>query len=493
MTSYASERWQQDIIGVYEFIRVSTGSQDESTQISELDTYAASNRLNVAGRVVLHGYSASGGEQDPALREAIDGIKQGRWHAILVTDSSRLERRDDATRFIKMLLAIFDAGGIIISLDEDEQGFGQHESFDAWTDALDRAKYNAEKSKTVKKMTYRGVKKIIANKSWYGPLPAFWEATGVRYAKVASCTDPDAVRAIYTAISNGNSLSGLARKYDTYPQTIRSLIRTRANMTGVFDCSYTYQGQKYTWQHTSSTGPVVDSELWHKANRVMGERGAVMNNTGGRPITLAKSWISGLLDCPTCGGHLYVLREKTLRCGGKGKNRRSCGVSGIPLNSVIEQIEPIVSSDYVTVYRYQHVSGNQGELDELKAELDQVRNALGSTDDDTEFDRLAERRKTLRAMIDGFESVPDTHEMTATGETLADIWQSGDKRVILTAIMHHIQFSVNLAGHVSIQGMYPDEMLIELDDKTCIKVSSVGLQRRRLAQYAETTTTQTGK
>src|ERR1700730_1438064 len=96
------------------FVRVSTGSQDESTQVRDLNDYAAANGITLIDTGQrLHGYSASAGEQEPALRDAIEGIKQGRWQAIMVTDSSRLERRDDATRFIRMLLAIFDAGGII--------------------------------------------------------------------------------------------------------------------------------------------------------------------------------------------------------------------------------------------------------------------------------------------------------------------------------------------------------------------------------------------
>lgn len=471
------------MINGLEFIRVSTGSQDEISQTRDLNRHAAANDINVTGRIVLHGYSASAGLQDPALREAIEGIEQGRWQAIMVTDSSRLERRDDATRFIRMLLAIFDAGGVIISLDEDEEGFGRHDSFDNWTDALERAKYNAEKSKTVKKMTWRGVRSIIDNKAHYGPLPVFWKVTGKRYAKTAECTDPDAVRAVYEAIRNGHSLSSVARTYDTYPQSIRKLIRMKANTTGVFDCNYTYAGQTYTWQHTAAGTPPVDSELWHAANRVMGERGAVMNNLGGRPVNLAKSWISGLLPCPGCEGRLYVLRQKTLQCGGKGKDRRSCGVHGIYLASVSEQIEAIVSSEYVAVYRYQHVSGNQGELNELESQLDKVRQTLASTDDDDEFDRLSAQRKTLREAIAGFEVIRDTYEMTPTGETLADLWQTGDKREIMKAIMRHIQFSVTRDSHVWIDGMYPDGTLIELNDDTCIKVASLGKQQRRLAQY----------
>ena len=111
---------------------------------------------------------------------------------------------------------------------------------------------NAEKSRTVKNQTWRGVQAIIDNKSSYGPLPVFWEAVGERYAKVATCTDSGAVRDVYESVRDGKSLSSIARRYGTYPQSIRKLVRAQANMTGTFECRYTFGGQTYTWQHETA-------------------------------------------------------------------------------------------------------------------------------------------------------------------------------------------------------------------------------------------------
>lgn len=454
------------------FVRVSTGSQDESTQVRDLLKYAEDNGIRIISQTVLHGYSASAGTQEPALREAIEGIELGRWRLILVTDSSRLDRREDLDAQAEILLAIRQAGGDVISITEPQ--FGKTDFAGRMATLV--AQYgNAEKSRTVKNQTWRGMQAIIANGAMHGQLPVFWETAGERFRKQAVCTDPDAVREVYDEIRNGHSLSGVAREYGTYPQSIRRLVRTDANRTGIFECRYTYQGQTYTWQHTSPSDPPVDSELWHAANRVMGERGAVMNNLGGRPITQARSWISGLLPCPGCNGHLYVVRGKSLRCGGKGKDRRSCGVHGIDLARVTSQIESIVERDDVAVYRYQRVNGNQGELDELKSELDRVRQTLAITDDDDEFDRLAERRRSLKSAIDGFELVPDTYEMTPTGETLGDLWRNGDKRQILKMVQRYLGFHFindpKVRDYVWLKTIadYPGGKLIELSDDTCVK------------------------
>ena len=206
----------------------------------------------------------------------------------------------------------------------------------------------------------------------------------------------------------------------------------------------------------------------------MGERGAIMNNTGGRPVQLARSWISGIFDCPQCGGHLYVLRGKTLRCGGKGKDRRSCGVAGIDLAYVIRQVDEMIYGEERAVYRYQRISGNQGELDEIKAELERVRQTLATTDDDDEFDRLSARRKNLREAITGFDLVTETYAMTPTGETLAGLWHEADnmtRREIVKALHSHLGFTVDADGYFSAGEMlWPGDTLVELTGDTCVKM-----------------------
>jgi DNA invertase Pin-like site-specific DNA recombinase len=452
-------------------VRVSTGSQDESTQVTTLKDYAGDHGIKIVKTTTLHGYSASKGEQQPAIRAAIEGIEQNRWHLILVTDSSRLDRDEDLDAQAEILLAIRQAGGDVISTSEPQ--FGKTD-FAGRIVTLVAQHANAEKSIKVKNDTWRGVQAIMASKASYGPLPVFWKAVGERFAKVATCTSPDDVKSVYEAVRNGQSLSSIARKYDTYPQSIRKLIRLAANYTGTFECRYTYSGQTYTWQHAAAGNAPVDLELWSAANRVMGERGAILNRTGGRPVQQATSWISGILDCPQCGGHLYVLRGKTLRCSGKGKNRRSCGVAGIDLGYVTDQIDELIYGGENPVYRFQRVSGNQGELDKLKAELQRVRDTLATTDDDEEFDTLSARRRTLREAIAEFNLVAETHDMTPTGETLADLWHLADsmsRREIMKALHSHLDFSVDAEGYFSAgELLLPGGTLVELTADTCVKM-----------------------
>ena len=102
----------------------------------------------------LHGYSASHGTQEPALREAIADIQRGDYSTLIVAESSRLDRREDLDAQAEILLAIRSAGGDIISIAEPQ--FGKSD-FAGCIVTLVAQHANAEKSRTVKQQTYRGI------------------------------------------------------------------------------------------------------------------------------------------------------------------------------------------------------------------------------------------------------------------------------------------------------------------------------------------------
>ena len=139
------------------FVRVSTGSQDETSQVKIVNDYAAEHGITVVKTFKLHGYSASHGTQEPALREAVADITRGDYTTLIVTESSRLDRREDLDAQAEILLAIRSAGGDIISIAEPQ--FGKTD-FAGRIVTLVAQHANAEKSKTVKQTTYRGISMI---------------------------------------------------------------------------------------------------------------------------------------------------------------------------------------------------------------------------------------------------------------------------------------------------------------------------------------------
>jgi DNA invertase Pin-like site-specific DNA recombinase len=416
------------------FVRVSSGSQDETSQVKIVSDYAAEHGITIVKTFKLHGYSASRGTQEPALREAIADITRGDYTTVIVTESSRIDRREDLDAQAEILLAIRSAGGDIISIAEPQ--FGKTD-FAGRIVTLVAQHANAEKSRTVKQTTYRGMSMIIANNAHHGSLPVFWATGGERYRKQAHCSSPEAVADIYERVANGESLGSVGRAYDLYPNAVRTLLRFAANHTGVVECRYTYEGQTETWTHEVT--PVVESPLWWRANKILdANMTEARGNKGGRPVACPANWISGVLDCPECGGKIYLNagfapsgnpRTAKLRCGGYGKNRLTCGrFKAIDVQPVIDTFTAMFASDTTDILAFQRVAGNAHELDALRASLSKLQARLSATEDDDELDALVAERKSAKARIEGFEIIPDSFDYAPTGQTVAGMW-SGDDTV----------------------------------------------------------------
>ena len=136
---------------------------------------------------------------------------------VIVTDSSRLDRRENLTSQVETMLAIRKTGAAIVSLAHGEETFANGDDLGSWVTTLVKQNANAEKSRTVKAQTYRGISMIRDNNAHHGPLPEFWATSGVRYAKQAYCDNPDAVTDIYERVANGESLASIGRVYGLYP------------------------------------------------------------------------------------------------------------------------------------------------------------------------------------------------------------------------------------------------------------------------------------
>lgn len=421
----------------YGFVRVSTGSQDAQSQRRDILTASPCAVIITPDTKAA---SASKGQQLDALDAVIARLCDG--DRIIVTDSSRLDRRDNLTSQVETMLTIRKTGAVIVSLAVGEETFANGDDLGSWVTTLVKQNANAEKSRTVKIQTLRGLKTSRDNHAHVGPLPTFWAAQGVRYAKQAYCVNPAAVTDIYERIADGESIASVALRHDLYPQTLKTLVRFAANHTGVIDYSYTFDGlDTIAWSH--KVEPVIDSALWWRANKTMTARAAKQ----GRPIAWANTWISGVLDCPECGGHLYLNAGNTpqghprtpmLRCGGFGKKRLSCGkFKGCDVRPVIASIEAMFSKDDTEILAFQRVAGNAHELDELRASLARIQARLSATEDDDELDALVAARKAAKAAVEAFTVISDSFDYAPTGQTVSGMWSEGDdttRRSMLRAV-----------------------------------------------------------
>jgi len=446
----------------YGFVRVSTGSQDAQTQ--ERDILKAS-----PGAVIIRpdtrAASASKGEQLDALDAVIAKLRKG--DRVIVTDSSRLDRRENLTSQVETVLAIRKTGAAIVSLAPGEETFASGDDLGSWVTTLVKQNANAEKSRTVKAQTYRGISMIRDNKAHFGTLPSFWATRGSRYAKQAFCVHPQSVIDIYERVVKGESLASVGRAYNIYPNSVKNVIRFTANHTGIVECSYTHEGQTETWTHEVES--VVDSALWWRANKVL-DANMTDNraNKGGRPVASPDNWMGGVLDCPGCGGKLYLNagltpakdwrtgkpiaqkpRVPKLRCRGHAKGRIACGnFKGAHAQPVIDLLNDMFASDMTEILAFQRVAGNAHELDALNAELRKIQASLSATEDDDKLDALIAERKAVKARIEGFVIVPDSFDYAPTGQTVAQMWNDGDdvvKRGMVRAVKE--SWGMTLVNH----------------------------------------------
>jgi DNA invertase Pin-like site-specific DNA recombinase len=425
----------------YGFIRVSTGSQDAQTQERDI-TGAFPGAIIV--RPDTKAASASKGEQLDALDAVIAKLRKG--DRVVVTDSSRLDRRDNLTSQVETMLDIRKTGASIVSLAPGEESFANGDDLGSWVTTLVKQNANAEKSRTVKAQTWRGIQAIRDNNAHLGPLPAFWSTRGARYSKQAFCTEPGIVTDIYERVAKGESLASIGREYNLYSDSLKCLIRFAANHTGVVEYSYTHEGKTESWSH--SVTPVVEGALWWRANKVLeANKTKDRANKGGRPVARPTNWLSGVLDCPECGGQLFTNagmtaagnpRTPKLRCNGRGKRRIACGrFKGCDIQPVADLIREMFTTDPTDILAFQRVAGNAHELDALNAGLRKIQALLSATEDDDELDALIAERKSVKAQIEAFAVVPDSFDYAPTGQTVAQMWNDGDdavRRGMLSAV-----------------------------------------------------------
>ena len=325
-----------------------------------------------------------------------------------------------------------------MSLAPGEETFANGDDLGSWVTTLVKQNANAEKSRTVRTQTFRGISMIRDNRAHHGSLPMFWATKGARYARQAYCENPAAVADIYERVAEGESLMSIGHFYDVYPFTIKRIISFAANHTGIIEYSYTHDGQVETWTH--EVVPVVDSPLWWRANKVLeANKTSARNNRGGRPVKQPANWIAGVLDCPRCAGKLYINggvnrkgnpRNAKLRCYGYAKQRVACGLfKGCDPQPIIDGITEMFASDTTGILAFQRIAGNAHELDALKASLPKLQSQLSVTTDRTTRRETLAQIEELEDRIDSFEITPDDFDYAPTGRTVSQMWNEGDETV----------------------------------------------------------------
>lgn len=307
------------------WLRVSSGKQDEQSQLPDCLAHCERNGYEVIKQYVVHGESAYHGEQDPAWQEVISDVQAGVIEVVVLWKVDRLDRRNLLVA-VPMVNKALDAGAAVefatqafidLTTSQGRIAFAMFVEM-----AHEESKVKSDRMKA-KQAALRAAGSFAAGAVPYGYTLVPEDGKKVL---VPDTQAAEVVRRIFRAVAAGSTLLEVARSLAGIPTgygkavwaegTVRAIIRN-AVYRGLLQ-----HGRKVTYAETE---PLVTAAEWLAANQALASRGRRPGNgTKGRPSASLLRPV-----CGRCGGPLYRWGV-SYRCAGVGPSgnsaqRHSCG------------------------------------------------------------------------------------------------------------------------------------------------------------------------
>jgi hypothetical protein len=438
------------------WIRVSSGSQSEQAQLTEvISPYISRRRYEDSGILYrLHDVSAAKGEHSAHQEQVITDLEAGRYDVLIVPDSSRLERRDEGDELIVFLARVRLAGGRVEFVAEPELG---KSDVAGKVLAVLAQHNNAEYVRKQQTHVSRGVRTVAANGAFMGSEP--WGAVSTGPDRDRRLVHTDDARkygpAILERITAGASLGDVARWLTAegaapgrghgtpgnkwWAKSVAEVVRSKT-LLGEYGCSYTATWTDEAGKHSETLrwvhrfGAVTDHDTWLTANKALDERGEKWHAGAARTGRKSVEPLSGASRCQHCsaGGTdspMYKLTSGNLRCTGRGPQRAGCGTM-LPVAVARDLADLAFGAMAGAMYRrfrLDRVPGNAARVAIERESLERrEREVANSAVPRTERRAaLAEIDAQLDA-LDATEITPDTVALVPTGQDYAQHWAALD-------------------------------------------------------------------
>lgn len=385
------------------WVRVSTGGQDEASQVPDIIRYCVERKYWLAKWFVVHGKSAFKAAQDPDWQKVVTSAGYHEIQAAVLWKVDRLDR-GNILHAIPMANALLTTGA---KLEFATQPYITLDTMPGRMAFANMCEMAHEESKTKSDRVKAKIVRIEANNGLTGKPPFGYrsEPRGDGYKNLVPTEDGRKyVPLIFEMVADGWSALAVAEWLDTEhvkptqgtssnwsPKSVLNIIRNQ-----------TYIGERQARKDgrvvLNGITKLVDEKLWLAANKRVdsaprGRRGP----RDGNPALL-----TGSLLCFACGAPMYRLivnakngkRYDYYRCNGHLPNPKGCGVM-----VKCEELEAIVDksmlADHQFVYERTFIAGDEPEI---KLEIDRINVKLRKlpTMDLPEDEEDAERQK-LRA------------------------------------------------------------------------------------------------
>jgi DNA invertase Pin-like site-specific DNA recombinase len=398
------------------WLRVSTGGQDEANQIPDVNRWIETHDYEVRADYVLHGRSASRGEQQAALDQVLADMRLGLITVLVVWRGDRIERRG-SLHMVPLINAVKQAGGRIEFVTQPH--LNDLSTMAGRISLAVMAEVAAEETEGKRERSRMTRDRIKAEGGFTGRAVWGYEITGPKYAKTIAPTEQGRalVPQVYARVIAGESLATVARWLEGetgrpwWPRSIGSMIRNPV-----------YRGA----QHNASGRVVfrcealVDAATWRRAGRALDSR-----PKRGHTDPENRAMLAGVLACPFCADSpMYRLNTGYYRCTGRGANRKGCG-NMVAVAAVNATVNRVIAAYFDTpVMAHTVIPGNEAELaaklESITYDLDQL-SKLDLGDDEEDRQRAVLRAQ--RDQVKVTEIVPDRVELAETGERYAQLWE----------------------------------------------------------------------
>jgi DNA invertase Pin-like site-specific DNA recombinase len=240
------------------WIRVSTGTQDEASQVPDIDKHVAANGYVPSGiDYVVHAKSAYHGKQDKDLDRAIADIEAGRFDVLVCWVSDRIERRG-AAKLFELMARAKQAGGRIEFAREPHLNEASNELSDVML-ALAATMARQESRRKSERVVIKH-DSLRAKNSLTGTVPWGYERVeldGVKSMRLTA-TGRKWLPVIFEMVASGDSLGKVAR----FLMASRVPTSSRGNGTTWYPrtVSEVIRNSTYAGQHRNGQGHVLEVE-----------------------------------------------------------------------------------------------------------------------------------------------------------------------------------------------------------------------------------------
>lgn len=426
------------------WVRVSSGQQDEASQVPEVERYCQQHGYKITRRYQLHDRSAYHGEQQQKLDEMLTDVREGRIRVLVCWHSDRLERRGGLA-LLNLLAAVKDAGGRIESTKEPLLGHvdmgGQVATFLGGVIANEKSVHLSDQVR-ISHDTIR------ANGGLVGRPPFGYTSTGPKMNRRLVPTDDGRrlIPEIFARVIAGESLGTIAEWLSVetgkawWAKSVGVIVRNPVYMG--HRCAYDVATRTYGQTLHRCEG-LVDAASWKRAGAALDTR-----PKRGPQIVENRAQLAGVLFCPACqtppfltASPMYRITTRSgvfYRCAGRGANRQGCG-NMVRLDEADRWVDQKIIKEWNRpIMERKIIPGHDhsGEIEAIRFEIRQ----LGTMDlDDAEYDArlIALRRERDRLVM--LPAVPDQVQEVETGENYAEQWAaltSSERAAFLKK--HHI-------------------------------------------------------